>query len=136
MSFRYKSALLSLISMALIYGWFFVTLMTDQHSSALAHVGRLAMTVVILAVVMAVGHILLVLTSREKYSAMDERERGFDRRATSVGYYLLIAGALAAISTLHMGASGPHMGYAVLLAIVVAECARQAVFLILHHRAA
>jgi len=59
MSFRYKSALLSLISMALIYGWFFVTLMTDQHSRALAHVGRLAMTVVILAVVMAVGHILL-----------------------------------------------------------------------------
>lgn len=136
MSFRYKSALLSLISMALIYGWFFFTLLTDQHSSPLANVGRLAMTVVVLAVVMALGHILLALTSREKYSAMDERERGFDRRATSVGYYLLIVGALAAISTLHMGASGPYMGYAVLLAIVVAECARQAVFLILHHRAA
>jgi hypothetical protein len=135
MSFRYKSALLSLVSMAAIYGWFFATLMWG-HSSVMANIGRLILTVILLAGVQAVGHIILAVTSREKYSGMDERERGFDRRATSVGYYILIVGALAAISTLHMGASGPNMGYAVLLAIVIAECARQAVFLFLHHRAA
>ena len=135
MSFRYRSALLSLVSMAAIYGWFFATLMWG-HSSPLANVGRLILTVILLAVVQTVGHIVLAVTSREKYCGMDERERGFDRRATSVGYYMLIAGALIAISTLHMGASGPNMGYAVLLAIVIAECTRQAVFLFLHHRAA
>ena len=137
MSFRYKSALLSLTSMALIYGWFFVKLLTQRHVGVLVDpVVQLGGTVLAVAVVQIIGHIIIAGTSSDKYDAMDERERGFDRRATSVGYYLLIVGALAAISTLHMGASGPYMGYAVVLAIVVAECARQGVFLILHHRAA
>jgi hypothetical protein len=137
MSFRYKSALLSLASLALVYGWYFSTLIADRgeigHGAAAA---RLAFTVLLVAVVQIVGHIFLAITSRDKYGAMDERERGFDRRATSVGYYVLIAGALAAVATLHVGANGPEMGYAVVLAIVIAECARQAMFLILHHRAA
>ena len=135
MSFRYKSALLSLLSLAAIYGWFFSTLMLDHGAGAVANVRRLILTVIMLAVVQAVGHAIIALTTRDKYTCMDERERNFDRRATSVGYYVLIVGALASISTVHLGANGPHMGYAVLLAIVFAECTRQGVFLFLHHRA-
>jgi hypothetical protein len=67
---------------------------------------------------------------------MDERERAFDRRATMVGYYVLIVGALLGIATLHLGFDGPMVGDAVLFAIVFAECTRQTVFLIAHHRAA
>jgi hypothetical protein len=137
MSFRYKSALLSLASMALVYGWFFVTLMIHRHDGspalAIAHLGG---TVLAVAVIQIVGHIIIAGTSSDKYDAMDERERAFDRRATAVGYYILIVGALGAIATLHLGWSGPEMGYAVLLAIIVAECARQAIFLISHHKAA
>jgi hypothetical protein len=136
MSFRYKSALLSLVSLALIYGWFFASLMRDRHTSPVEMFVRLAGTVLLTVIFQIVGHAVIALTSRDKYGAMDERERGFDRRATSVGYYILITGALAAIATVHLGADAPDMGYAVLLAIVVAECARQAAFLILHHRAA
>ncbi|HMI20643.1 MAG TPA: hypothetical protein VK533_13985 [Sphingomonas sp.] len=137
MSFRYKSALLSLASMALVYGWYFVTLMIHRHDGThpnpALHLGG---AVLLLALIQIVGHIVIAGTSSDKYDAMDERERFFDQRATRVGYYLLIVGGLAAIATLHIGASGPDMGNAVLLAIVVAECVRQAVFLISHHKAA
>lgn len=136
MSFRYKSALLSLVSMALVYGWFFATLMLHKfggrHFSPIASLGG---AILALAVVQIIGHIFIAGTSSDKYGAPDERERAFDRRATMVGYYVLIVGALAAIGTLHLGFSAPDVGHAVLLAVIFAECTRQAVFLIAHHRA-
>jgi hypothetical protein len=137
MSFRYKSALLSLTSMALVYGWFFVTLMIHRHNGwhaeAIVHLGG---TVLFLAIIQIVGHAIIAGTSSDKYDSMDERERAFDRRATAVGYYILITGGLAAIATLHLGWDGPEVAHGVLLSIVVAECTRQAVFLISHHKAA
>lgn len=137
MSFRYKTALLSLVSMAAIYGWYFVQLMVARHSGALGNpLVRLGGAVALIAVVQIVGHLVIAGTSSDKYDPMDERERAFDQRATRVGYYMLIVGALAAIATLHIGARGPDIGNAVLLAIVVAECVRQTLFLIAHHRTA
>lgn len=136
MSFRYKSALLSLASMALVYGWFFVTLMLHRHGSPVEAVVRLSGTVLFIALIQIIGHAIIAGTSSDKYDAMDERERGFDRRATQVGYYVLIVGALLGIGTLHLGFSGPMVGDAVLFAIVFAECTRQGMFLFAHHRAA
>jgi len=137
MSFRYKSALLSLVSMGLIYAWYFTFLVIHFRTGhPFDPVSHLIGTILLLAVVQILGHILIAGTSSDKYDAMDERERGFDRRATQVGYYVLIVGALLGIGTLHLGFSGPMVGDAVLFAIVFAECMRQGMFLIAHHRAA
>lgn len=137
MSFRYKSALLSLVSMAAVYGWFFATLMLHKfggrHFNPIVSLGG---AILALAVIQIIGHIVIAGTSSDKYGPPDERERAFDRRATMIGYYVLIVGALAAIATVHLGFDAPELGHAVLLAIVFAECTRQAVFLIAHHRAA
>ena len=137
MSFRYKSALLSLVSLALIYGWYFAAWTADRrfgvHGDESA---RLVVTVVTVVLVQIVGTIMIALTSGDRWGSLDERERGFDRRATSVGYYILIVGALIAAATLHIGAQPHDMADAILLAVVMAECARQTVFLISHHRAA
>jgi len=137
MSFRYKSALLSLVSMGLIYAWYFTFLVIHFRTGhPFDPVSHLIGTILLLAVVQILGHVLIAGTSSDKYDAMDERERGFDRRATQVGYYVLIVGALLGIGTLHLGFSGPMVGDAVLFAIVFAECMRQGMFLIAHHRAA
>jgi hypothetical protein len=136
MSFRYKSALLSLVSMALVYGWFFVTLMIHERTGGPYNpMANLVWAILAIVLIQIVGHAIIAGTSSDKYGAPDERERGFDRRATQVGYYVLIIGALAAIATLHMGFNGPMMGHAVLFAIVFAECVRQVTFLVAHHRA-
>jgi hypothetical protein len=136
MSFRYRSALLSLVSLALIYAWYFALVLRDRarHVDD-GGVPRLIGVVVAIAVVQIVGHVVIAATSADRYSAMDERERAFDRRATSAGYYLMIAGAMGAAATMHFGATRPEMANAMLLAIVIAECSRQAMFLIQHHRA-
>ena len=138
MSFRYKSALLSLVSLLAIYGYYFTRVVSAVHFGG--HIGNpvglLLGIVVAIVVVQIVGHAIIAATSAERYARMDERERGFDRRATTVGYYLLIVCTLAATATLHIGATRPMMANAILLAIVIAECVRQAVFLALHHRAA
>jgi MFS family permease len=137
MSFRYKSALLSLVSLALVYGWYFAAWTADRHAGLSGDEPmRLIGTVIAVAVLQIVGTILIALTSSDKWGSMDERERGFDRRATNAGYYVLIAGALTAAATLHIGAHPHDMADAILLAVVVAECVRQAVFLISHHKAA
>lgn len=137
MSFRYKSAVLSLISLAAVYGWYFAAWAADRRAGSHgAEPARLVATVVIVIVIQIVGNIVIAVTSRDKWSSMDERERGFDRRATNAGYYILISGALLAAATLHLGAHANDMADAILLAVVLAECSRQAVFLISHHRAA
>jgi hypothetical protein len=136
MSFRYKSALLSLVSMAAVYAWFFTFLVIHYRTGhPFDPVSHLIGTIVVLALIQIIGHIIIAGTSSDKYDRMDERERAFDRRATQVGYYVLIAGALIGIGTLHLGFDGPMVGDAVLFAVVFAECARQAVFLIAHHKA-
>ena len=135
MSFRYKSALLSLVSLVAAYGWYFGAILAGPPGGV-AQVVRLAGAIVVIVVVQIVGTIAIAVTSRDRYGAMDERERGFDRRATAVGYYLLLIGALGAAASMHLGASRPDMANLIVLAIVIAEAVRQAVFLILHHRAA
>lgn len=136
MSFRYKSALLSLVSMAAVYAWYFSFLVIHFRTGhPFNPVSHLIGTIVLLTVVQILGNILIAGTSSDKYDAMDERERGFDRRATQVGYYVLIVGAFLAIATLHIGFSGPMVGDCVLFAVVFAECTRQGVFLFAHHRA-
>lgn len=136
MSYRYKGALLSLVSMAAIYGWYFARLLLDPRRTGAENAGRLVETVLLIAIVQVLGNILIAATSSDRYGPMDERERAFDRRATGIGYYLLIAGSLMAAATIHLHAGPPAIANAVLLAIVTAECSRQAIFLILHHRAA
>ena len=136
MSFRYKSALLSLVSMAAIYAWYFTFLVLHFRTGhPFNPVSHLIGTIVLLTVVQIIGHILIAGTSSDKYDAPDERERIFDRKATMVGYYVLISGALLAIGTLHLGFTAPMVGDAVLFAVVFAECTRQGVFLFAHHRA-
>ena len=137
MSVRYKSALLSLASLVLIYGWYFTSWIADRYSGSHgAEPARLMGTVLAVIVIQVVGTILIAATAPDRWGVMDERERGFDRRATGVGYYVLIVGALAAAATSHAGAHPHDMADAILLAVVVAECARQAMFLLSHHRAA
>ncbi len=133
MSFRYKSGLLTLISLAAIYSYYFYRISTGEGREQLA---LLLGVVVAIVVVQVVGLAIIAVTSADRYGPMDERERGIDRRATAVGYYTLIVTTLGAAATVHLGTGSSRMANAILLAIVVSECTRQAVFLSLHHRRA
>ncbi len=135
MSFRYKSALLSLVSLALIYGWYFGRMIIGGSHGLVGGYGGLVATIVMVSIVQIVGHILIAALSGDRAHKLDERERAFDRRATSVGYYALIAGLFGILPLFQVGQNAAALANSVVLLVVVAECARQAVFLIQHHRA-
>ncbi len=54
----------------------------------------------------------------------DERDRIIELKATRAAFYVLISGAFLAIGTVHLGAHGTELSYAVFAAIVVAELVR------------
>jgi hypothetical protein len=137
MSFRYKSALLSLISMVLVYGWYFGGMIAaGRHGMDNGNMTRLVGTIVALAIVQVAGHILIAAFSRDRGTCLDERERTFDLRATNVGYYALIAGLFSMLPMIGSARSVGSFANAVVLMVVAAECARQLAFLTQHHRAA
>ena len=132
-SVRHKSALLTLFSLAIIFAFYFARVATGV--SPAATMGLLIEVVIALVVVQIVGHALIAGTASDRYTRMDERERSIDRRATAVGYHLLIGSALCAAVTGYFGFGTADMANAILLAIVICECVRQTAFLFLHHRA-
>jgi hypothetical protein len=133
MSFRYKSALLTLVSLVSIYAYYFVRVAIGvPQADAVWLLIEVAIAIVIVQVA---GLVMITVTSSDRYGPMDERERAIDQRATVIGYYLLVVSTLCAAATAHLGSGKATMANAILLAIVVSECVRQVVFLSLHHRA-
>lgn len=136
MTFRYKTALLSLTSLALVYGWYFAhVLAIGSQGPSDGNIGTLIETVVVLCIVQVAGVIVVTLTG-ERRARTDERERRFNLTATCVGYYALIVGIFGLLPLLAASRSFETLANSLLLVVVVAECARQGVFLLQHHRAA
>ncbi len=137
MSFRYKSAMISLASLVLIYGWYFGGLLAAGRNGASgAGAAPLVFTAVLVIVVQIVAHIVVAIFSENRSNRLDERERGFDRKATYVGYYALLVGLFALMPVFGAGPGKAALLNAIVLLMVVAESARQAVFLIQYHSAA
>jgi hypothetical protein len=135
MSFRYKSALLSLVSMVVVYGWYFGSMIAaGRHGMEGGNMARLIGTIVVLTIVQIAGHILIAIFSGDRSTRLDERERGFDLRATNVGYYSLIAGLFSMIPLIGSARSIGSLANAVVLMVVAAEIARQVTFLTQYHR--
>jgi hypothetical protein len=137
MSFRYKSAMISLASLVLIYGWYFGPLLVLRREGLHgAGTAPLVFTAGLVIVVQIIAHIVVAIFSRDRSQRLDERERGFDRKSTYVGYYVLVVGLFALMPLFAGAPERAALLNAIVLLMVVAESARQAVFLIQYHRAA
>jgi uncharacterized membrane protein YbaN (DUF454 family) len=135
MSFRQKMAAISLAALVLMYGWYFANvLMAGGAIPGGRAVGMVVIAILGVAVIQIVGASLIAIVTREGQQPMDERERSIERRAKEGAYVLLIVGALIAATLIHLGAGRIQMANAILAAVVVAEIARYAGFLVLHHR--
>lgn len=94
MSFREKTAWISLISIVGIYAWYFWSVL---HSPKLGgpHYGSLLGTVIALAIVQTVlTTAVAIFAPREARAPRDEREKLIDMRATRFAYAVL-AGSIA-----------------------------------------
>ncbi len=135
MSIRQKTACLSLLSLLIVYGFYFREALAARAAGAglWDYVWLLVAAIVVSIIVEVVGAIVIAVTARGALDApMDERERMFDGRAMRVGYHVLFAGVMLVISTALYGATRADMVNAMVLAICLSELARYASFLSFH----
>ena len=137
MSFREKSAWVSLICIAVVFGIYFSTVVHllppwwgvgNSFHLFLRLVGALVFLEIILHVAIAIQ------SPREARSPKDEREQLIDLRATRVSFRVLLVGTFVAIGTLHMPGTRLDMAHVMLLAIVLAELTRFGMQIVYHRR--
>jgi hypothetical protein len=137
MSFREKTAWISLLSMSGIYGFYFWSVVRAGHQAGAFPIGGLLGTVVALVIVQVVLNIAVaIFAPREAKAPRDERDRLIELRATRVAYAgLATSVALACL----FGAFTPPIVFntnALLFLLVTAEVLRSACQVIQYRRGA
>lgn len=125
MSFREKSAWITLVSVLVCFGLYFAELVTAGVNAR--HLGPLkSLHLLLLSVIALVGlQVALTLiaawtTPRDGRARADERERLIQWRSHSLGYHVLMVLALALFVPVHFGHSALDMANFALLAVVIA----------------
>jgi hypothetical protein len=115
MSFREKSAWISLVLIALLLMAFLFNVGRTFH----LQLGILVLFVVLEIVL----HIAIAIQSpRDARAPKDERERLIDLRATHIAFYVLLSGALlSAFSGFHLGFDRFAVSQCVFYTVVIAE---------------
>ena len=137
MSFREKTAWISLVSLLLVFGVYFTAV-------GLAMAGRLEASQtfscflqLLLAFVVLQVVLRLIVAKRAPLDAKvpaDEREQLIGLKGDRIAGYLLAVGVFVAIFTLHLGAGRVELAHAVLLAFAISQLAKHAAVIALHRR--
>jgi hypothetical protein len=137
MSFRERSAWISLIATPLIWGAYFWKIWPDFQDGKL-HVTTFGMfigTLVLLVIVQIVLAIVMALVAGKAVETpMDERERLIDLKGARVGFHLLNMLLVAVASLWLYGMSPLVMANGILAAMVIAETARAAMVVVGYRR--
>ena len=141
MSYREKTAWLSLIAMALTFGPYFAYLGVVPHApETLPDVPQLVLfgiTAVAYALIVAIGNLVLYRRSPEEArTPLDERDLAIQRRSLSAAYYLLIAGIIEVGVVMPFNAGGWKIIHAALFMIVAAELVHYGVVVVSYRRQA
>ncbi|WP_422057635.1 hypothetical protein [Sphingomonas sp.] len=126
MAFREKIAWVAFLSTVLIWGAFFIILVTVPHGDrGLAMLGPfIVATIAQAAVMVAAATIWAIGAPKEASAPADERDRAIGRRATGIAYFTLILGIAAVIVWLHLGLHGTDTIFALAGAFILAEAVR------------
>ena len=127
MSFREKSAWISLVSLIVVFGAYFTYI-----GMVLAGLARnrfalfLVMVVVFIVAEIALHLVIATQSPRDARTPRDEREQLIELKATRTAFYVLLISAFGSIGTIHLRLSDPDdhlwlMMQAILFSIVFAE---------------
>jgi hypothetical protein len=129
MAFREKLAWISVMTMALVYGWYFWTafpLAKAGAGSAFHYAKMLQGTIIAVVVLQVVLTIAVAIFSpREASEPQDERERLITLKGTRTAYFVLVTGTLlVSVSGIFFGTNALLLGNDALLAVVAANLAK------------
>jgi len=138
MAFREKLAWISVATMALVYGWYFWTVLPLARAGAggwfryAKLLQGTIITVVVLQVVLTIA--VAIFSPREAQAAEDEREKLIALKGTRAAYFVLVTGALlVSVWGIFFGTNAVLLGNDALLAVVVANLVKD-VTQIVHYR--
>lgn len=133
MSFREKSAWISFICIAAVFGYYFATLFSTvaAHPNANPFANRELVTlfygsIAALVALEIVLHVIVAIRSpKDVMTPRDERERLIALKATRVAYLVIaLCTILAAVVVVHHHDNRWMLGNVVLLALVIGEMSR------------
>jgi hypothetical protein len=136
MSFREKSAWITLISILLVFVLYILhvpNIFDPDPGVWELHVVLLTITTFI--VIEVIAHVVLYLRfPKDARTPKDERERLIDLKATRLAAYVFVLGTFIAIMTPHFGVSGFAVMLYVIFAFVIAEVVNYAARIIYYRR--
>lgn len=137
MSFREKSAWISVLSMLVIYGYYFWSVMHAGPKASSFHFGGLLETIIALVFVQVVLTVAVAIFSpKEAKAPRDERDKLIELRAMRIAYAGLATGIAFAC---FFGAFDPPILFgtnALLFILVTAEIMRSACQIVQYRRGA
>lgn len=136
MSFREKSAWITLVTVLVCFGAYFGSLLTGSvQARSFQTVHLLVACVVALVVLQIVLHaVAAALSPREAHTPRDEREALIQARSHTVGYYVLMVMVLLLGVPAHFGHPPPDLLNFALLDVVVATLAVSAAQIVMFRR--
>ena len=120
MSFREKSAWITLVTVLVSFGAYFGALVTGRVHGFQTLFLLVFCVIALVALQLILSAIAAATTPKDELDLKDEREMLIQWRAQSVGYYVLTAMALALFVPVHFGHSALDMANFALLGVVVA----------------
>jgi uncharacterized membrane protein len=130
MSFREKSAWISLLTYGGVYGYYFWTLsrvIAAGDATTFAYGGILVRSMFLLVVIEVALQIALALRApREAQAAADERERLIALKATRIAFHVVMIGAATTCAAIAISAPAFYTTNGLFLAMVLAEVVRNA----------
>jgi hypothetical protein len=140
MSFREKSAWISLISLIVVFGAYFAYIGMVLAGMARNRFALFLVMVAVFIVAKVVLHVVIATQSPgDARTPKDEREQLIELKATRTAFYVLLVSAFGSIGTVHLRLSDQDdrvwlMMQAILFAIVCAEAVKFARQIVLYRR--
>jgi hypothetical protein len=141
MSYREKTAWLSLLAMAVTFGPYFTATATGSLPSQplpdLRQLSFFALTAIAQMLILGLGHLYLRRGSQqEARMPPDERDQAIARRSVNSAYYVLIAGMILVGCVMPFESSGWTIVNAALFMIIAAEVVHYGVVVLSYRRQA
>ena len=136
MSYREKTAWIFLITTVLVSGFLLLHVpWTLQPRTSPTMLHGILLCSVVWRVMQGVARLIVARLAPEDAKApKDEREQLIELKAIRIARLVYILGSLLAVLTLHIGATGPAVGYLVMFALVLGELANYSARIVFHRR--
>ncbi len=136
MTFEEKSTWLILVTMTLVYGWYFATVAGQLGGTDVGDIDYqgLMLTTVGLVVALAVVGIILITVAGRGDDSKDERDKTINRYGEYIGGFVLTAGALGGMLLAMIELEHFWVANTLLAGLVLSEIASNITKLVLYRR--